>query len=170
MATGKNRAQQKENKFRSTVTTIKYKVKAVKRKWLKIGLIASAICFTIIVIGIFLLIGWPHTPKGDFEGLFSSLTIGIPEYENLGKFSQPEDGALTSDICLAEFDQSETQFRHFATKLGVSEKELLASNGITHFRVNSIINTNCPWFLNVRATNAEPKLFRIHLEGVQFYN
>jgi hypothetical protein len=118
------------------------KIKTVKSNGVKI-------CFGVLILGI---------------GL-ACLVLSMKQ------FTHPAD-AIKGDYFSSDFSQTEIQLQHLASKLGVSEKQILNPNGISHISVNSKIDPKYPWFLSIKveATNAPEKIYAIHLEGMQPYN
>jgi len=102
--------------------------------------------------------------------LFADLSIGIPDYESLTGFTQPED-AIKGDFCTVDFMQSETQFAAFVTSLGVSQPSILSSTGVW-ITAKSKLDPKYPWMLLVHAdsTNTPDKIYRVHIDGRQPYD
>ncbi|MEI7807608.1 MAG: hypothetical protein WCJ07_03880 [Verrucomicrobiota bacterium] len=149
---------------------MKSKLETVKQKKLIIGVIALATCLAILAGKLFFLMNPPHTPKNDFEQLFSDFAIGVPSYKSLENFFRPEDGALTGDNFHTQFTQTEVQFRDLVRKFGISENAILSSNGVSLIPVKSNADPKYPWYLSIQATIIKNQLFRIQIQGVQFYN
>jgi hypothetical protein len=112
----------------------------------------------------------PATPESRFRALFADLSVGVPDYQALDGFTQPED-AVMGDFCSTDFSQSETQFVAFVAHLGVSQSSVLSSTGVW-VTANSKLDPKYPWMLLVHAdsTNAPDKIYRVHIEGRQPYD
>jgi hypothetical protein len=110
------------------------------------------------------------TPESRFRALFADLSVGVPDYQSLTGFTQPED-AIKGDFCTADFNQSETQFAAFVTGLGVSQLSVLSSSGVW-VTVKSKLDPKYPWMLFVHAdtTNAPDKIYRVHIDGRRPYD
>jgi hypothetical protein len=125
----------------------------------------------LIFLGCFVLsCSKPATPESRFRELFADLSIGVPDYQTLAGFTQPED-AIKGDVCTADFSQSETQFTAFVTRLGVSQSSVLSSTGVW-VTASSKLDPKYPWMLIVHADciNAPDKIYRVHIDGRQPYD
>src|SRR5205814_431065 len=90
-------------------------------------------CSILVTVPLFFLCGtwlWlrPPTPESAFRARFAELSVGVPDYERFDSFTEPLD-AIKGDFFRAEFGQSETQFRQFATKLGIPHEHIVSSTG-----------------------------------------
>jgi hypothetical protein len=156
--------------FRSTGNFLGCRVKIVKANGIKICL-----GILILAVGLACLIHFATRPapttQSNFKELFSDLSIGVPEYKSINQFTHPAD-AIKGDYFTSDFSQTEIQFQHLASKLGVPEKQVLAPSGVSLITVNSKIDPKYPWGLSIKAeiTNAPEKIFLVHLEGTEPYN
>ena len=112
----------------------------------------------------------PTTPESRFRALFADLSVGVPDYQALTGFTQPED-AIKGDVCTADFSQTDAQFAAFVTRLGVSQSSVLSSTGVW-ITAKSKLDPKYPWMLLVHAesTNAPDKIYRVHIDGRQPYD
>ena len=112
----------------------------------------------------------PATPESRFRDLFTYLSIGVPEYQTFHGFSQPED-TIKGDFCTVDFSQSQTQFREFVTRLGVSQASIISSNSFW-IKADYKGEPKYPWMLKVQAhtSNLNSNTWEIHIEGMQPYD
>jgi hypothetical protein len=142
-------------------------VKCTKRKPVFVG-VAALLIVLLICIAVPCL--RPTTPESRFRELFTDLSVGVPKYQKLLRFSQPVD-ALKGDFCSADFSQSQPQFSEFLSRLGTSEASVLTSSG-ARVSVKSKMDPKYPWMLLVQAdsTNTPDRVYRVHIEGRQPYD
>jgi hypothetical protein len=125
--------------------------------------------FGLIILGCLVLsCSKPATPESRFRDFFSDLSVGVPDYQTLAGFTQPED-ALKGDFCTIDFSQSETQFVAFVARLGVPQSSVLSSTGVW-VTAHSKLDPKYPWMLLVHSTNAPDKIYHVHIEGRQPYD
>jgi len=112
----------------------------------------------------------PATPESRFRELFADLSVGVPNYQTLHRFSHPDD-AIKGDVCSADFSQSQTQFSEFISRLGTSEAGVVSTAG-AWVSVQSKMDPKYPWMLLVHAdsTNTPERIYRVHIEGSQPYD
>jgi hypothetical protein len=118
-----------------------------------------------------LLIGCDKpTISSEFDALFSSMSIGVPEYLDLQNFRQAADD-VKGNFFSADFTQLPVEFAHFIQKLGVSEGDALSPTGIAGVKVGSNANAEHTWLLTVKVEGVDPaeKFYRLHVEGRQPY-
>jgi hypothetical protein len=125
-----------------------------------ISVMALASCFLVSC-------SKPATPEAKFKVLFGDLSVGVPDYQALTGFTQPQD-AIKGDFCSVDLTQSEMQFAAFVGRLGVPQAIVLSSTGVW-VRASSKTDPKYPWMLLVRAdsTNAT---YHLHIEGRQPYD
>ena len=111
------------------------------------------------------------TTSSQFEALFSSLSVGVPEYQTIQNFFQTAD-AVKGNSFYADFTQSSTEFAHFMEQLGLSEGEARSPLGATGIKANSTVNSEQRWLLNVKVEGVEPtaNIYRVHVDGRQPYD
>jgi hypothetical protein len=125
----------------------------------------------LLALAVWLTWSWfkPVSPESRFADLFADLSIGVPGYQKLRGFSHPEF-ILKGDFCTTDFVQSDTQFREFVSRLGVSADSILSSTS-SWIRVDSKINPEYPWMLQVRGrTGSTSNTYDVHIEGQQPYD
>jgi hypothetical protein len=125
----------------------------------------------LLAVGIWLIWAWfkPVRPESRFRALFADLSVGVPRYQKFHGFSQPED-ALKGDFCTADFVQSDTQFREFVSRLGVSPDSILSSTS-SWIRADSKMSPKYPWMLQVRAhLGSTSNTYDVHIDGRQPYD
>ena len=110
------------------------------------------------------------TLSSEFDALFSSMSIGVPELLELQNFRQETDD-VKGNFFSADFTQLPVEFTHFLEKLGVLEGDVLAPAGVTGLKVGSTVNIEHTWLLTVKVEGVDPeqKFYRMHVEGRQPY-
>ena len=111
------------------------------------------------------------TVSSQFEALFSSLSIGIPEYQAIQNFWEKDD-VVKGNFFSTDFTQAPSEFAHFLSKLGISEADVLSPLGATGIKANSYDNAEHMWLVTVKVEGVDPaeKFYRLHVEGRQPYN
>ena len=110
------------------------------------------------------------TLSSEFVGLFSTLSVGVPEYLELQNFRQAAD-EVKGNFFSSDFTQLPVEFTHFLAKLGISEGDALSPNGVVGIKVGSTLNAEHTWLLTVKVEGVDPaeKFYRLHVEGRQPY-
>jgi hypothetical protein len=111
-----------------------------------------------------------ETPESRFKDLFSDLSTGVPQYQTLNNFTQPED-AFKGDYSEIDLTQSETQFRDLVSRLGETPKHILSDTNLW-ITVRSKMDPKYPWHLNVQAhiSPSNTNNYEVHIEGRQPYD
>src|SRR5256885_6818798 len=121
----------------------------------------------ILLLGI--LIGC--TRSTEMKGVFSDLSIGVPEYQSIQSFTHPAD-AVKGDYFSLDFTQSSAQFHRFISKVSVAEGTVLSPAGASHVATASRVSLKYPWFLSIKAeaVNGAENTYHVHVEGRQPYD
>src|SRR5258706_901823 len=110
------------------------------------------------------------TLSSDFDALFSSMSIGVPELLELQNFRQETDD-VKGNFFSADFTQLPVEFTHFLEKLGIAEGDALSPTGVAGIKVGSTANAEHTWIFTVKVQGVDPgeKFYRLHVEGRQPY-
>jgi hypothetical protein len=123
----------------------------------------------IRIVGLLVLISAGGcTQSSKLDACFSDLSVSAPLYNSIERFFRPAD-AVKGDYFDLDITQSEPQFHHFLSSLGVTETTVLSSLGAPHVRVPSKTNPKYPWFLAVKA-QVDGSAYHVHVEGRQPYD
>ena len=119
---------------------------------------------------VFLLGCEKPTLSSEFVALFSTMSIGVPEYLELQNFHQAADD-VKGNFFAADLTLLPVEFTHFLEKLGISEGDALAPDGAVGVKVGSNANSEHTWILTVKVQGVAPeeKFYRLHVEGRQPY-
>lgn len=112
----------------------------------------------------------PNNPEMEFKELFNDLSIGVPQYQSLSNFVHPAD-VIKGDYCDVRFTQTESQFRVFANRLGMSPEKIISSTNIW-IKADSKINPKYSWMLNVEVhiSSSATNFYEVHIDGRQPYD